>query len=270
MKNLLKKFLTVFTVGAVALASFGLVPTAEAAKKAPKTIIVGTGNAFKPYCYLDAKGNATGYETAVLKEINKHLPQYKFVFEPQSFTNILVGLEAGKVDLAAHQYEKNPERQKKYLFSNETYTTFILRITVKKGRKDIKSLKDLEKKTVQVGQGSNDAYVLEQYNKAHNNAIKLSYVSTTDPALTVKAIKDGRIDAFISVKRIVDSYNKAYGNYLETVGTPIAASSTYYLFRKSDVKLRDDVDKVLKALKADGTLSKISIKVLGGDYTSND
>lgn len=38
-------------------------------------IIVGSGVNYNPYCYLDEDGNAVGYEYAVLKEIDKLLPQ---------------------------------------------------------------------------------------------------------------------------------------------------------------------------------------------------
>lgn len=262
-------FLTTILAMGLALVSLGSTIALGASK--PKAIIIGTGNAFKPYCYLDENGRLAGYELEVLKEINKRLPQYKFEFQTYDFKNILLGLQAGKVDIAAHQYEKNPDREAKYLFAAESYTTFILRITVDQKRTDISSLKDLEGKKVQVSPGANAAYVLEQYNKANGNKINLIYQdSSADPALTIKNIVDGRIDAFISIKRIVESYNKAYGDKLKTVGEPIARSSTYYIYRKKDSKLQSEIDKVLKALKTDGTLSKISIKVLGGDYTTND
>lgn len=241
----------------------------SASKTSPRTIVVGIGNAFKPYCYLDDKGNIAGYEYEVLQEVNKLLPQYKFEYQPAEFKTILVSLQAKKVDLAAHQYEKNPDREAKYLFGGESYTTFILRITDKKGRTDIKGIVDLKGKTVQVSPGSNDAYTLEEYNKKNNNAIKIVY-SSADQATTVKSVEDGRIDAFISIKRIVDSLNKTYGDVIQTVGDPIASSNTYYIYRKEDTKLKADVDGALKTLKANGKLSKISIKILGGDYTTND
>lgn len=242
----------------------------KATSTAPKTIIIGTGNAFKPYCYLDDNGKLSGYELEVLDEVNKRLPQYKFEFQTMEFKNVLISLGAKKVDVGAHQFEKNPEREQKYLFSDESYTTFILRIVVGKDRKDINSLQDLHGKTVQIASGSNDAYTLEQYNKQHGNAIKLVYVGTTDPSTTIKSIEDGRIDAFISIKRVIASYNKTYGDKLKTVGDPISSSNTYYIYRREDTGLKADIDKTIKAMKADGTLGKISTKVLGGDYTTTD
>ncbi|HBF40066.1 MAG TPA: L-cystine-binding protein TcyK [Firmicutes bacterium] len=238
---------------------------------APKKIIIGTGNAFKPYCYLDEDGKPVGYEYEVLTAVNKRLPQYRFEFQTLDFQNILLSLQSKKIDIAAHQYEKNPEREQKYRFGKESYTTFILRIVVSKKRNDINSIKDLDGKTVQVSPGANEAYVMEQYNKSHGNKVKLVYAdSGANPALAVQNIENGRIDAFISIKRIMESYNKAYGDKLKTVGDPIASSSTYDIFRKEDAQLQEDVDTALRSLKADGTLAKISIKVLGGDYTTSD
>lgn len=240
-----------------------------ASQKDLRKIVIGIGNAFKPYCYLDDKGKIAGYEYEVLQEVNKLLPQYKFEYQPAEFKSILISLGAKKVDLAAHQFEKNPERESKYLFGTESYTTFILRITDKKGRTDIKGIDDLKEKTVQVSPGSNDAYVLEDYNKKNNGAIKLLY-SSADNATTIKEVQDGKIDAFISIKRITEALNKEYGDVIQNVGDPIASSSTYYIYRKEDTKLQSDVDKALKTLKDNGTLSKLSIKLLGGDYTTSD
>jgi L-cystine transport system substrate-binding protein len=256
-------------IGCAAKADKTSAQNASNSEVKPKTIVIGTGNAFKPYCYLDDKGNLAGYEIEVLRALNKKLPQYKFEFQQLEFKNILLSLESNKVDIGAHQFEKNPDREAKYLFSDESYTNFILRITVGKNRNDVKSLADLAGKNVQTSAGSNSAYVLEAYNKKNNNALKLVY-SSDDAATTIKNIEDGRIDAFISAKRIVESYNKAYGDKLKTVGDPVATSNTYYIYRKADTQLKSDIDKALKDLKADGTLSKLSIDILGGDYTTNE
>jgi ABC-type amino acid transport substrate-binding protein len=40
------------------------------------------------------------------------------------FPNILLSLEAGKVDVAAFQFEYNPDRAQKYLYGAVGYTTF--------------------------------------------------------------------------------------------------------------------------------------------------
>ncbi|MBN7772230.1 transporter substrate-binding domain-containing protein [Clostridium aminobutyricum] len=243
----------------------------EASAENPRKVVIGTGTQFKPYCYLDESGNLAGYELEVLKEIDNRLPQYEFDFETFDFKNILLSLGDGKVDIGAHQFEKNPDREASYLFGTESYTTFILRIVVDKDRTDINGIDDLQGKTVEVSEGSNDAWVLEDYNKKHqDNPIKLKYISNSDAVAQIQELEDGRIDAAISIKRIVDSWNKTYGDKVKTAGDPIASSSTYYIYRKDDTQLQQDIDAVLKELKEDGTLAQISIDVLGGDYTTTD
>lgn len=249
----------------LSLTGFTLNSKTTPTKANPKTIVVGTGNAFKPYCYLDDKGNPIGFEIAVLKEVNKILPQYKFEFQALDFKNILIGVDAGKIDLAAHEYAKNDEREKKYLFATEGYTKVVDKITVLKTNKDINSIADLEGKTIKVSPGAQDAYVLEKYNSEHGNKIKL-YYSGADIATTIKDLQDGRIDAFVSLTRNVDGYNKAFGNILKIVGRPIYNSYTYYIYPKGDTQLRDDVDKAIKALRLSGILSKLSKDYLGADY----
>ncbi|HBF40067.1 MAG TPA: L-cystine-binding protein TcyK [Firmicutes bacterium] len=234
--------------------------------KFPKKIIVGTGNAFKPYCYLDEDGNLAGFEYEVLQEIDKRLPQYQFEYQTMDFQNILLSLDAGKIDIAAHEYAKNAEREKKYLFANEFYTLVATKITVLSSRNDIRSITDLYGKKVQVSPGSNDAYILESYNKEHGNKIHLIY-GAPDTATLVQNLKTGSIDATTQFTRNVDSINRAYGDVLKTVGDSLYNSYTYHIFRKDEAGLRDDVDKALRQLKSDGTLAKISLKILGKDYT---
>lgn len=94
-----------------------------------ETIVVGTGNAYQPFVYLDENGESDGYDVAVLKAVDEKLDQYNFEYESSDFKNILTSLQAGKVDLAAHQYQYNDERAEKYLFGEVGYnniTCYIL------------------------------------------------------------------------------------------------------------------------------------------------
>lgn len=231
-----------------------------------KTIIIGTGNDFKPYCYLDENNNPIGFEIEVLKEINKRLPQYKFEFQAMEFKNILLSLESSKIDVATHQYAKNPDREQKYLFANEGYTSVATKITVAKDNKDIKSIDDLNGKQVQVSAGSNDAAFLEKYNKEHGNKINLIY-GKLDNATLVSSLETGRIDASTNITRNVDAINKTYGDKIKTIGAPLYDAYTYHIFRNDETQLRDEFDKAIKEMKNDGTLSKLSIDILGADYT---
>jgi L-cystine transport system substrate-binding protein len=248
-------------------------PSAAAGASAPAsgpaaTVQVAVANDFNPYAYLDEKGNYIGYEIDVLKAVDDLLTQYQFNY--QTVSDQFVALTSGKVDLIAHQWESNPTRRDTYLFGNEFVTAWTAYIVSKDGRTDLQTVKDLEGKTVQTFQGSNDAYFLETYNKEHNDAIKIVYSSDTDFSITINKIETGAIDAVIMPQRFVEQFDQSYNVNLSTSKDPVYNSDTFFIYRKDEPKettLRDAVDGALKTLHDNGTLKKLSEQWLGGDYS---
>lgn len=263
-------FLTI--LGGVTLAGCGK-KEASAGGGAEK-VVVGTGNSYEPYCYLDDKGNLAGYEYEVLKAVDELLPQYEFEYKTSDFANVLISLDAGKIDIGAHQYEWNKERDEKYLFGKEPYTTYVTYLTVAGNRDDVKSLGDLKGKKVKSSSGSNSAYILENYNKDHkDNPIRVDYVNNSTDEETITGLLNGVWDATIMTARDVDKLNKSYEKgspSIKVTGDPVQTSSTYFVFAKDNTKLQEAVDGALKQLKENGTLAKISVNVIGGDYTESE
>lgn len=264
------------TLGSLLLAACGNTEQsnevkAEAANNDPdaKEIIVGTGNAYQPFVYLDENGKLTGYEKAVLDEVDQLLPQYKFKYESFEFKNILPALDAGKVDLAAHQYEINDERQKKYLFGKVGYTDYTSYVVVDKASgHDFQSLDDLAGHKVHTSTGSNFAYLLEQYNEKHDRKIDIVYGDGGNEIL-VKNLQNGTVDAALLTKYDVNKLNKQFNANLVTSGKPVNVSKTYYLYQKNNTKLQKDIDQALQKLIDNGKLAELSKKILGGDFTTS-
>jgi L-cystine transport system substrate-binding protein len=245
--------------------------SSTASKSNVKKIIVGTGNSYKPYCYLDDKNNPTGFDVELLKEVDKRLPQYEFEYQTSEFKNVLISLDAKKIDIAAHEYEKNPEREEKYLYGKEGYVDYSLKIAVKKGRTDIKTIDDLKGKSITVSQGGNSAYIMEQYNKKNGNAINLVY-GASDDAVQYNDVATGRVDAILLTKSDLNLRNKAYGDKLEFAkdSKTVNVSYAYFIFDKTNTQLQEDVDGALKSMKEDGTISKLSKEILDDDYTKSE
>ncbi|MCY7438043.1 transporter substrate-binding domain-containing protein [Bacillus altitudinis] len=234
-----------------------------------KEVVIGTGNAYQPFVYLDENGKLTGYEKAVLDEVDQLLPQYKFKYESFEFKNILPALDAGKVDLAAHQYEINDERQKKYLFGKVGYTDYTSYVVVNKASgHDFQSLDDLAGHKVHTSTGSNFAYLLEQYNAKHDRKIDIVYGDGGNEIL-VKNLQNGTVDAALLTKYDVNKLNKQFNANLVTSGKPVNVSKTYYLYQKNNTKLQKDIDQALQKLIDNGKLAELSKKILGGDFTTS-
>jgi ABC-type amino acid transport substrate-binding protein len=231
---------------------------------AKEAITVGTEGVYAPFTYVDDKNNLTGYDVEVVKEIGKRLNiDVKFV--PTPWDSMFLSLETNKFDLIANQIAKNPEREKKYLFS-DSYLIAGAQIIVKAGRNDINSLEDLKGLKVGIGVGSNYAKILEDANQ--DKKIDIKYY---DGNLTtvLQDIVAGRIDGTIN-ERLTVGYNvKKLGLKVKLVGKPIALVPSHFVFRqdKDGEALRNQFDKALAGLKKDGTLVKLSDKWFGADFT---
>lgn len=243
-------------------------PSASETPAEVKKIIVGTGTQFPKVAYLDENGKLTGFDVELVREIDKRLPQYEFELQTLEFSNILLSLETGKIDFGAHQFEKNPERTEKYLFNQEPYAYWETKIVVAKDNDSIQTLDDLAGKKVLSSPTSAEAQILENYNKSHDKKIEIVYQSGA-AGDTVSQVASGRVDATLGadfVLPLIDPDGK-----LKTVGGPLTQADILFIFRKNDPesqKLADDIDTAIKEIKADGTLSKLSIEWLGQDFTS--
>lgn len=256
---------------AIAASSLVFAGGAKESKVEVKKILVGTGSTYKNVCFLDEKGVLTGFEVEALKKIDELLPQYEFEFKIFDFKTILVSLETGKIDLAAHQYESNPDRRLKFLYADEGITKYDLRIAVREDRNDINSFEDLAKigATVQVGNAaSNNTYVTNKWNDENGKRLNI-VLAPQDAIITVQNIEAGKIDAFVSVERVVQDYKKDWNAKIKVVGEPVSFSNAFYLYRKDDpaaLELKKAVDAVLVKLKGDGTLKALSVKWFGADF----
>ncbi|WP_420850684.1 transporter substrate-binding domain-containing protein [Paenibacillus lutrae] len=245
-------------------------PGGNSAAPAVTKIVVGTGTQFANICFLDDKGNLTGYDVELIREIDKRLPEYEFEFKTMDFSNLLLSLETKKIDLIAHQMEVNEERKAKFLFNDEAYNIFPNQVVVHKDRTDIQSLDDLKGKKVMVGATSNAAVLLQDYNKTNNNAIQIVYSGSGGTNDIIAQLKSGRVDATISTEFAVKQRNETIDSQQKIVGKAISNSKVYFILQKERTEVKEKVDEALRAIKKDGTLSKLSTKWLGADYTVSE
>lgn len=240
----------------------------KAASGTGETIIVGTGNAYPPFVYLDENNELTGYDVAVLKEVDHRLPDYSFQYESMDFKTILTALSSDHIQLAAHQYAENEERKAKYLYAKTGYTDFTMYITQDQAHlSNVNTLDDLAGKKVFASAGSNAAYLLETYNQTHPTPIEIVYNEGSNE-VTVKGLQNGTADAVLMTKFDIAKLNKQFQANLVATGEPVKKAKTYFLFAKENIKLQSAVDQALTDMIKDGTLRKLSIQYLGEDYTT--
>jgi L-cystine transport system substrate-binding protein len=237
----------------------------------PKELIIGAGNAYNPYWYLDANNNLIGFEKAVLDEIDARLPEYTFTYQQYDFANILLSLESGKIDVAVHQYEFNIERNEKYLYGTVGYTTYPLYLAVREDDDSIHTWEDLKGKTVVNTSTTNNAYyVSNKWNEDHGKIFNMSFQPTA--ALALEDLAAHRADAMVTMVRNIENYRREYNAKIKAASDePVNLSNAFYLFNKqTGAEYQKIFDKMLQELKDDGTLVKISQEWLGGDFIAKD
>jgi L-cystine transport system substrate-binding protein len=259
-----------FTTVIVIAGAGGSSDKAKSSGGKPREIIIGAGSAYNPYWFLDENNQLTGFEKAVLDEIDARHPEFTLTYQIYDFANILLSLESGKIDVAVHQYEYNIERDQKYLYGKVGYTTFPLYLAVRDDDNSINGFVDLKGKTVvSTGTTGNAYYITNRWNEEHGGIFNIIFEGTT--ALALEDIAAGRADAMVSMIRNIENYKKEYKAKIKAVGTPVANSNTYYLFNKqTGEELRQIFDAALRELKDDGTLVKLSHQWLGGDFIVKD
>ncbi|TCL69905.1 L-cystine transport system substrate-binding protein [Hydrogenispora ethanolica] len=251
---------------AMALIGIILAGSAFAASPSKKTILVGTEGVYAPFTYVDDKGNLTGYDVEVVRAIAKKA-NLDVKFLPTPWDSMFLGLETKKFDVIANQISKNPEREKKYIFS-DSYLISGAQIIVRGDRTGaINSLADLKGFKVGTGVGSNYTKILEDY----NNAKKEFEIKYYDGNLTtvLQDIVAGRLDATLN-ERLTVGYNvKQLGLNVKLVGKPLALVPSHFVFRKDKAgqELKAKFDKALAELKKEGVLVKLSQEWFSADFT---
>lgn len=251
MNNFFKKSLIAFT----AIASLLTVPAF-----AQETVKVGMSGRYFPFTF-SKQDKLQGFEVDLWNEIAAR-SDYKVEFTTSSFSGLFGMLEAGHIDTISNQITITESRLAKYAFTTP-YVTDGVQVVVRKGRDDINGIEDLKGKKVAVNLGSNFEEVLRRVDT--NNEIN---IVTYDSGLE-QDVALGRMDAFVMDRVSASQLIKESGLPLQLAGQPFEEikNAMPFLNKPSQIIIRDQVNKALAEMRADGKLAEISHKWFGTDIT---
>jgi len=231
-------------------------------------IKVGTMGTYEPFSYVDARGVITGYDLEVLRLIQKTDPTLEFEFIAGPWDSLFPGLDSDRFQLLANQITSNPDREAKYLLTDNTYALCVSQLIVKKGRTDIQSLYDLRGKKIGTTVGDSFTRLLEDWNSENGNILDIVYYEE-DVTIVLQDIVNGRIDATLNDPIMAAGKAKAQNLDVEPVGRRIAEQPTHFIIKKDGTGtiIKGKLDAALEKIKADGSLSQLSIDWFGVDYS---
>lgn len=249
--------------------SWQLSTTVNAQEK--QVVIVGTSGQTKPMDYFNDKNELTGFEIDVLKEIESRSDTITFQFETAEFASLFAGLDSKKFDLVVNNLGESGDRRKKYLFSLYPYIVTHNVLITKTDQPDNLTVADLKGKSIAVVPASPQSQFLEAWNKENpDDAVTIQYVDS-DPSQIIRDVYSGKFDATIYATTYVHDVEQTFGIQLKqhTIENEdqIRQPGSYFIFRKDELTLRNEMDEILAEMREDGTLTKISMKYLGKDDT---
>lgn len=220
---------------------------------------VATEGTYAPFSFhAEGTNELTGYDVEVVEAVAAKLGR-EVEFSETQFDAIFAGLESNRYDVIANQITINPEREAKYLFS-APYTVSTGVVVTRAGDDSIDALEDVKGKRSAQSTTSSFADV------ARKAGAKVEAVEGFTQAVTL--LKQKRVDVTINDSLAVLEYQKSTGDKDVKIAAEIDQPSEQALvFRKDSTNLQAEVDKALEALRADGTLARISKEYFGEDVS---
>ena len=217
-------------------------------------IIVGLDDNFPPMGFKDENNEITGFDVDLAKEASKRLGR-EVEFKAIDWSSKEAELKSGRVNVLWNGLDITEKRKENMLFS-DPYMDNRQILFVKKGRTDITDEKSLAGKVV----GTQSASTAEEYmDKTEFFKKDVKEVKKYSDFVTAfMDLENGRVDAVVGDEIVGRYYMSKHPDTIDAVDVAVGPVSEFGIaFAKDNTALRDDVQKVLNEMKADGTIAKI-------------
>lgn len=229
-----------------------------------KVLHVGTFGVSIGFSYKQNGKDYEGYDIATVNAVAKKLGYSRIELTTADMTGLFGMLDAGKIDTIANQVEANEKRREKYQFS-QTYIYSGAQLVTRNNDDSIRNIDDLKGKRLGVDVGSSK----ENYLRKNYPDAGIDIHTYDEPSAIIQDVALGRIDAYImdraGAQLLIDNSRLP----LKKSGDPVYRYQEAFPFVKNEKgdALRKEFDEALTALKADGTLTKLSEQYLKQDVS---
>jgi len=218
------------------------------------TFIVGFDAEFPPYGFSDGKGGYQGFDLDLAQEVcNRN--NWTLVKQPIDWDAKDSELNSGTIDCIWNGFTING-REKDYTWSNAYIDN--KQVVVVKEDSGINSLDDLKGKTVESQKDSSALAALKGDNKTLGDSFA-KLVEVADYNTGIMDLKSGACDA-VALDIGVAQYQVSNGNNtgLKILNDSISSEQYGIGFKLGNTALKDQVQKTLDEMYADGTVAKIA------------
>lgn len=218
-----------------------------------ETLRIGSETVYPPFEFLDsASGQYVGFDIDLIKAVAKKAG-FDITIYSMGLDGLVPALMSGSIDLAVSALTITPERAAKVDFSDPYYESGLSIMTHRNNAARIKSVKDLENKTLCVEIGSSGAL----YSKKIKGTKIRTFNSAAEAFMEINQkgcyamINDRPVNEYFLTQKTGKSSN------LKEVPLLLQAENYGFALQKGNAALAGRINDALKAVKADGTYDKI-------------
>lgn len=226
--------------------------------------ILGLDATFEPMGYTNENDEIVGFDIDVAEEVCARMG-VELVKEPIDWDTKEQDLAVGRIDCIWNGMSINPSREEQMNLS-EPYMKNEM-VFVVPASSDVAAMGDLAGKNIAVQNGSSAQDILEASELCtSDNPVTVTAMATNVEAL--QQLELGLVDA-VFLDSVVANYQiTSAGKDYKVLPDGLEEEEYAIGFRKEDQALRDEVQKILGEMKADGKLGEISTKWFGSDITT--
>ena len=252
-----KKLLLAFALAAAAATgAYAQANDTLAKAKAANKVVMGVRESSAPLAYTLGNNQYTGYHVELCQRILKAiLPGVPVEYVAVTSANRIPLVQNGTVDLECGSTTNNIAREKDVDFALTTYVTEVR--TAVHAKSGIKSVADLNGKTVATTTGTTSVALLRKNERAKN--IQFNVVYGKDHADSFLLLESGRADAFVMDDNILAGLIASSKDPKEfaIVGETLNVEPIAIMIRKDDPKFKAAVDGYIRKAMKDGEITQL-------------
>ncbi len=260
----MKKKIALFMAVILSMAAMTVGCGKETSKEenAKEQFIVGFDQDLPPMGFVGDDGEFTGFDLELAAEVAKRLDM-ELVLTPIDWDAKDMELNSGTISCIWNGFTING-REDKYTWTDaylDNKQVFVVR-----SGEGIESMEDLAGKVVDVQTDSSAQAALEELPELVESFESLNIIPDYNTAFM--ELEAGAADA-VAMDIVVARYQIEQRNVdFEILDEALAAEEYGVGFKKGNETLRDQVQKTLEEMAADGTMAEISTKWFGEDITT--
>ncbi len=225
-------------------------------------MIMGLDDSFPPLGFRDENNKIVGYDVDLAFEVASRLG-LTLKLQPIDWAAKEQELNTKKIDCIWNGFTMTEERKEAMAFTKPYLDN--AQVAVVQGDSTISSLADLAGKTVGVQAGSSAWDAINADEKFAGSLKEIVEFEENITALNDLGI--GNLDAVVMDQVVAGYMIKNSAKSYKMLSDGLANEEYGVAFRKGDVKLRNEVQKILEQMQADGTVKGISEKWFGEDLS---